>query len=222
MKVYFIPGLGADQRIFHHVELPEGFYPVYLDWKKPGANETLEDFSLRMAAEIDSSKPFALVGLSMGGMMATEIAKQLKPAKLILLSSVGTRKELPAYFNFVQKYHLHHLIPARVFTSASIIKRLFTAESREDKILLRQIIRETDPSFVRWAINAVLNWKNESGPEGCYHIHGDRDEILPLKNTRATHVIQNGTHMMVLNRHKELNKMLAGILLENDKHPGCQ
>ena len=215
MKVYFIPGLGADYRIFNHVRLPEGFEPVFMHWKQPLPGESLEDYSQRMGAEIDVEEPFVLIGLSMGGMIATEISKQVKPKKLILLSSVGTRKELPQYFNYVHKYNLHHLIPAKVFTSASIIKRLFTAESREDKALLREIIRDTDPSFVRWAMDAILNWKNEEEPERCYHIHGDRDEILPLKYTHATHVVHKGTHMMVLNRADELNRLLAGILEES-------
>ena len=216
MKVYFIAGLGADHRIFHHIRLPEGFEPVYLHWKKPADGETLEEYSLRMAEEIDDHERFALIGLSMGGMIATEISKQIKPGKLILLSSVGTRKELPSYFNFIHKYHLHQLIPAKIFTSASIIKRLFTAESREDKALLREIIRDTDPEFVRWAMGAILNWKNESEPANCYHIHGDRDEILPLKYTHATHIIPKGTHMMILNRAGELNELLARIFQEKD------
>ena len=215
MKVYFIPGLGADRRIFNHTKLPYGYEPVFMDWKKPDENDTLEDYARRMAAEINEGEPFVLVGLSMGGMIATEISKFMKPEKLILLSSAGTRKELPAYFNFVHKYNLHRYIPAKAFTSASLIKRFFTVETAEDKALLREIIRDTDPAFVQWALGAILNWKNETLPEHCYHIHGDRDEILPLKYTHATHIIPKGTHMMVLTRAGEVNDILAGILQED-------
>jgi len=213
MNAYFLSGLGADHRIFHHLKLPNQFTTIYLDWIKPQPHESLVNYASRMAKRINPNEPFILIGLSMGGMVAVEIAKKYQPEKLILLSSVPIRKELPHYYNLLQKWKLHKIVPASLLKSAAILKRFFTAEAPEDKTLLKTLIRETDPEFVRWAMNAILDWENEDVPPcKCWHIHGDKDEILPLRFTTATHILSGGTHMMALNHHEEINKILADIL----------
>jgi pimeloyl-ACP methyl ester carboxylesterase len=213
MKVYFISGLAADRRVFNHIVLPEGFTPVYLDWIKPLHKEVLQDYSIRLAGGINRDEEFILIGLSMGGMIAAEIAKMYEPRATILVSSAPTHKQLPIRFKVAWRLRLHRIVPARFFKSLSILKRLFTAESAADKKLLRDVIRDSDPEFIRWALGAVLQWRNEDIPEHLWHIHGTRDHILPFKRTRPTHVIQNGSHLMIVTRAEELNHILHEILV---------
>jgi pimeloyl-ACP methyl ester carboxylesterase len=212
MKVYFISGLAADSRVFQHIKLPQGYEPVYIEWIKALKNESLSDYSKRLAASIDSSKPFGLIGLSMGGMVATEISKQHALAFTILLSSVPSYKNFPVRFKISYWLRLHKILPVQLFKSASIIKRFFTAETKADKLILEQVIKDSDPVFIRWALGAILEWKNETIPGSYFHIHGSKDEILPMKNTTPTHIIPGGTHLMVLSKAGEVNKILAGIL----------
>lgn len=213
MKVYFISGMGADSRIFCHIKLPEGYEPVFLEWIKPEKHESLERYALRLGSRIVQEEPFSILGLSMGGMMAVEIAKHIRPANLILISSAATRQELPGYFDYFQKLGLYKFVPMAMVKSASVLKRIFTAEAPKDKILLKSLIRDADPHFLRWAMGAVLNWQNKDKPTGLIHIHGDKDEILPIRYTAPTHILHNGSHLMVLNKAEELNRILASILL---------
>jgi pimeloyl-ACP methyl ester carboxylesterase len=212
VKVYFISGLGADGRVFHHIQLPQGFAPVFLDWNKPMENESLHDYAVRLAEKIDTSEKFALVGLSMGGMMAVEIAKLYQPVVTILLSSVPCSAHLPFYFRAASKVRLHKMVPISLLKSASFIKRLFTAEKDEDKKLVRQLIRETDPAFIRWALNAILHWHCEDFTGHYIHIHGSGDLILPARYTKPTHLIPKAGHMMVLTQATEINKILEKAL----------
>lgn len=92
------------------------------------------------------------------------------------------------------------------------MKRLFTSETREDKRVLYNVIKDSDPGFVRWAMNAVLTWNSQEPPESYVHIHGTRDEILPIRFTKPTHIIKGAGHMMVMNRATEINKILSDIL----------
>ena len=108
---------------------------------------------------------------------------------------------------------LYKILPVHLFKSASIIKRLFSPESKADKEVLLQLIRDSDPAFIRWALGAILQWKNEQITEPMWHIHGSKDEIIPIKNTKPTHVISKGTHLMVLSRADEVNKLLKEMLL---------
>jgi pimeloyl-ACP methyl ester carboxylesterase len=212
MKLYFISGLGADSRVFKHIQVPEGYEVVYLDWIPPVASESLSHYAYRLAESIDTKEAFGLVGLSMGGMIASEIAKIYHPVTTILLSSIPVNSSMPAYFNWAYKLRLHKLVPIRLLKSASIWKRGLAPDSAEDKHILRQVIRDTDPAFVRWAMGAILTWKNDSLPPNYWHIHGSRDEILPLKYTYPTHIIEGGNHLMIMNKAEELNRIMAEIL----------
>lgn len=214
MKAYFISGMAADSRVFRHIQLPQGYEPVYLDWIKPEKNESLPAYAIRLAGRIDTQEPFALIGLSFGGMLAIEIAKQYKPAKTVLISSVPLSAHLPGYFRMMAKLRLHKFVPVSLLKSGAIAKRFFTNESSEDKKLIVQIIRESDPLMIRWSMEAILSWKNDWMPEQVCHIHGTRDEILPVRYTRPTHTINRGSHMLVMEQADMVNDILKNALSE--------
>jgi pimeloyl-ACP methyl ester carboxylesterase len=212
MKVYFISGLAADRRVFKHILLPAGYVPIYLDWIKPDKNEKLQEYALRLAKGIDVTEKFVLIGLSMGGMIALEIAKKYTPVATILISSASTHKQFPRHFKIAYFFRLHKVVPPGFFKSTSMAKRLFVRENASDKMILREIIKDSDPAFIRWALGAILQWRNEEVPEPLWHIHGTNDRTLPFRNTRPTHTIQKGTHLMIMSRAGELNKFLLEIL----------
>ncbi len=212
MKLYIISGLAADSRVFTHIKLPPGFEAVHLQWISPQKKETLSSYSARLGEKIDTSAPFALLGLSMGGMIATEIAKRYHPAATILFSSVPLSSHLPKRFRLAKKLRLYKLVPVSLLKSASMIKRAFALEAPGDKTILRQVVKDSDPAFIRWAIEAILKWDNEELPHPLYHIHGTKDEILPFKNTKPTHIVEKGKHLMVMTRAGELNEFLMEVL----------
>src|ERR1035437_7250589 len=94
LTVYFISGLGADKRAFQKIKLPDSCSIQHLDWLIPMDNESLIDYTLRLAKPIDTRKPFALIGLSFGGIIVTELNKVLHPVKSIIISSVTIRSQL--------------------------------------------------------------------------------------------------------------------------------
>jgi pimeloyl-ACP methyl ester carboxylesterase len=81
----------------------------------------------------------------------------------------------------------------------------------EDREMLRNMIRHSDPQFIRWAIRAVLHWRHTPVPQNIFHIHGTNDEILPLRYTHPTHLLKGGGHLMVMNRAKEINAILLEL-----------
>ena len=212
MTVYFIPGLGADRRVFKHIQLPTGYSIQHINWLPPEPGESLTHYAQRLAAMIPEKEPFCLVGLSFGGMLATEISKFRQPEKTILIASIQAPDELPFYFKWAAPLKLHKVLPVGLFQQASIAKRIFTTETREDKELLRKIIRESDPAFLRWAMGAILEWKTEQPIGKIYHIHGTGDRLLPVRYTKPTHLIPGAGHLMVMNRAQEINNTLASIL----------
>lgn len=185
---------------------------IHLDWIRPEKDESLPAYAGRLAQKMDTKESFAVVGLSMGGMMATEIAKLYHPAVTILLSSVPANTHLPYYFRWAYRLRLHKMVPVNLLKSASIFKRALTPDTNEDKLILKQVIRDSDPVFIKWAMNAILSWKNEEVPQPYWHIHGTKDEVLPLKYTKPTHSIEGGNHLMIMSKANELNEILKLLL----------
>jgi pimeloyl-ACP methyl ester carboxylesterase len=214
MKVYFVSGLAADSRVFKNIRLPEHCETVYLEWIQPLKKESLKNYALRLADGIDTSAPFAIIGLSMGGMITAEIARQHKPAFVILISSIPGSKQLPFYFKAAGVIGLHKMMPVSLVKSAAKFKRVFTSESGEDKIILRNIIQDSDPHFISWAMDAIVKWRGEALQQPYVHIHGTKDEVLPMRFTKPTHIIPKAGHLMVMNRAGEINAILREILTD--------
>jgi len=213
LKVYFISGLGADERVFKYIHLSPQFQVVHLNWIQPKKNESLKDYALRMAESIDHSEKFGLVGLSLGGMVATEIAKAYHPEKIVLISSIPLSGHLPFYFRWAGALKLHKIVPVWFLKKMAKVKRVFTTERSEDKKMLRVMIDNCDAGFMRWAFHATLSWRNEELPENFTHIHGTADEVLPMRFTKPGYIIENAGHLMIMTRAKKINTLLENIFI---------
>ncbi|MFI5187454.1 MAG: alpha/beta fold hydrolase [Chitinophagales bacterium] len=215
MKVYFISGLGADKRAFYKVQLPPGYMPVYLEWMKPLANETLGEYAKRFSGLIQTGEDFILIGLSFGGMLASEIAKIISPIKIIIISSLGCNKEQPWYFKLAGKLGLHKIISPALYRRATLLHRFMGAGNKEMKAIVYSYVKNADPEFIRWSLNVIVHWTHSQRHSNLVHIHGSKDHLLPCKYVKADYVVDKGGHLMVMNRAGEVNKILEEILTTN-------
>lgn len=198
MNLYFISGLGADERVFQKLTLPDQYKINHIKWPELSENETLHSYCHKISELIDKSQEFSLIGLSFGGIVATELTKFLKPKLLIIISSVSTRNELPFYYKICGSLGLNKLAPAFIMNKVyPFTYWFFGVTEPEDKKLLKQVIKDTSPKFLKWAINEILNWKNKIRPNNLYHIHGTSDRLFPYKQTKADKAVENGGHLMV-------------------------
>ena len=213
MNVYFISGLGADKRAFERIHLSDKYSIHHLPWITPQKNEPLSSYARRLSAPIDITKPFVLVGLSMGGMMAAAMNDFMQPQKTVLISSAASALELPAYFRWCGRLGLHNLIPTGLMNKPnSIAFWMFGAKSEAEKKLMRLIIKEGDAAFIKWGIGAILTWKGEQKSKNIFHIHGEADKILPVRFTKPDAVIKGGSHFMVWMKAGEVSRLLQKAL----------
>ncbi len=210
-QLYIISGLGADERVFQNLEFPEHEI-TFIKWIVPLQEETMKDYATRLLEQIPSKKP-VIIGLSFGGMIAIEIAKQIETEKTILIASAKSKYELPKYYRIAGRLGLHTLIPSRLLKNSNFISNwLFGAKSNFDKEILKQILIDTNPEFLKWAINKIANWANTTIPINLFHIHGNSDRILPIRFVKPDLIIKDGGHLMTLNKSEELNKVLLQLL----------
>lgn len=210
-NIYCISGLGADEKAFERLAI-HGYALQHLKWIDPLTNETLNSYAARMSAQIKEENP-VLLGLSFGGMIAVEIAMQVAVKKLILISSIKTSKEIPKWMRVAGALNLHKFIPIKTnrFTEKADDRRM-GIETIEEKTFVDHYRKKADQKYIDWAIDQILNWRNTWIPKNTFHIHGENDRMFPLKNIQPTHVIKNGTHIMILNRAAEISTCIEQIL----------
>lgn len=213
MNAYFISGLGADERMFIKTMLPEGYTAIHLNWIRPEPAESFDSYARRLSSTIDTSKPFILVGLSLGGMLSIEISKFLKPQFILLISSVTNRRALPLWFKIAGRLGIYKIIPKYFYHHPTAFSAwLLGAQSKADKTLLSEVMGRADPYFVQWAIPRILAWDNQYIPQNMAHIHGTQDVILPYKKSPQTYPVAGGTHFMVYNKSVAVNELLFKLL----------
>jgi pimeloyl-ACP methyl ester carboxylesterase len=212
--VYCISGLGADHRIFAKLSAP-GIEFRPLAWLSPSRKESIGNYAGRMCQSIRDDRP-VLLGVSFGGMMAIEMAKKNPGATVIIVSSVGTRRQLPLWMRIGGHLQIDRLSPAAVVKRGTLLTRLenyeLGVESEEEAALCREFREHIDRGYLNWAIREILRWRNEWRPVSFYHIHGGRDHIFPIQRVDPTFAIPDGGHFMIYNRAEQISRLLGGIL----------
>jgi pimeloyl-ACP methyl ester carboxylesterase len=210
--IYLISGLGADLRLFKKLVFPAGFDIVYIDWISPIHSESIYDYAKRLSAAIDTKRTFYIVGISFGGMVASELTRIVKPRATIIISSASSSKEIPWYYKLAGSLKLTQIVPLKaVKTVTPFTYWFFGADSEEEKSLLRSFITNSDGQFLRWAFNAIATWRTSGKPKNLYHIHGESDKVLPAKFTEADVSIRNAEHLMVLSEHEKVSAYIEQI-----------
>ena len=111
-KVYFISGLGADKRAFSFLDL-SFCEPQFIEWIKPLEKESLKSYALRLRKQIPEEHP-TVVGVSFGGMLATEMAKEDKLMNVIIIASNKSSAEFPAYLRVGKYLPVYKWLPEKL------------------------------------------------------------------------------------------------------------
>ncbi|MFD0940138.1 alpha/beta hydrolase [Pedobacter boryungensis] len=211
--IYFISGLGADERVFQFLDLQNTDHK-FIKWIAPQPAERLSDYCKKLIDQIDIKQEVILIGISFGGIVAQEISKLISCKTTIILSSIKSHKEFSWQLTFARKTQLHKIIPLWILQLSNKIAAnyYFGVKSKEESKLLHQIIKDTDPKFLVWAIDKIMNWKNESYPKNLYHIHGTSDKIFPVNNIKNVIEIPNGGHFMIVNKASQLQQLIFDII----------
>lgn len=207
--IYLLPGMGADHRLFSRLDLT-GTDSQVLRWVPPGKNDDLGDYARRLLPQIAASDNAVLLGVSLGGMLAVELAKlaSFRFKKVILVSSAKTSQEIPFYFRRAGKAGLHRGITAEKLIRmrrlvAPMMNRLGTGYR-----LFGQMVAAADPAFMDWSIGAVLRWHNQEVPPRVVHIHGTADWLLPARYISGYIPVTGGSHLMIYEKPAVINNVI--------------
>lgn len=215
IPVYFMPGLAASSTIFENIQLPHDQFEMYfLEWFLPNDKESIESYAQRMTEKIQHENP-VLVGVSFGGVLVQEMAKQMKVRKVIIISSVKSNTEFPPRFKVAKATKAYKLIPTQLLADIEkLVKYAFGDNIVAKRLkLYEKYLSVRDKQYLDWAIETILCWNQKEANESLIHIHGDADEVFPIKNIEKCIVVKGGTHIMIINKFKWLNENLPKLIL---------
>ena len=210
-----MPGLAASAQIFERIVLPDTiFETVLLEWEIPLDNETLPQYAKRIADKITHPSP-VLIGVSFGGILVQEMAQFITARKVIIISSVKTSLEFPLRMKVAKTTKAYKLIPTALFANIESLSKFSFGEKINQRLkLYEKFLRVRDKRYLDWAVEQVILWERTVADESVIHIHGDEDDVFPIKNIQNCIVVKGGTHVMILTKYKWLNENLPKIILE--------
>lgn len=212
---YLFPGQGADYRLFGELKFPSGYDTVHISFPVPDKRESMKEFAERFIPLINQEAPFILVGVSLGGMICTELADTLDPEKVILISSAKAWFELPGRYTFMRKFHIDRVIPkGLVKAGARVLQGIVEPDRKQNPETFRDMLKKKDPLYLKRTGEMIVSWERESYDDSIIHIHGNADHTIPIKNVLCDFELEKGSHMMTLTRAAEISALLKEILAE--------
>lgn len=211
-----MPGLAASSLIFERILLPtDVFEIVLLEWEIPLEKETLSEYAQRMTKKVIHEKP-VLIGVSFGGILVQEMTKYIDVRKVIIISSVKSNLEFPRRMKVAKTTKAYKLIPMNLILNLENLAKFSFGEKINHRLkLYEKFLSVRDIGYLQWAVEKVILWDRTIPDENVIHIHGDMDDVFPIKYIKDCIVVKGGTHIMILSKYKWLNKNLPAIILDS-------
>ncbi len=220
-RLVLVPGLGADARVFgpQLKAFPDALAP---GWIPPRPREPFAAYAERLAATIDRSRPLVLAGISMGGMLALEMARHLPATRVALIASCTHPRSVGPVMRSLEAVSrpwppwsvewLKYFAPLVMGRGGTV--------PPEGRRLLIQMAKDTPASFIRWGGRAIFEWPGRADPGvPLAHLHGARDRVIPLRRVRPTRVIREGSHVLNLSHPDEVIAFLREALEQSARDP---
>ena len=157
-----------------------------------------------------------LIGVSFGGILVQEMKPFLKVKKVIIISSVKSNTELPRTMKIAKTTKAYKLIPTQLVENIeSLVKYTFGSSIIKKRLkLYEKFLSMRDKVYLDWAIEHIVNWNRVAIDTSIIHIHGDADEVFPMKYIKNCIPVAGGTHIMIITKYLWLNVNLPKIIMD--------
>lgn len=211
--VYLIPGQGSDCRLFNAIDLGPEYETKCIQHGIPDEGMTMSQYAKEFLHQIDTTRSFVLVGVSLGGMLSVEINELCSPDQVILISSAKSRNELPLRYRFQESVPVYELVSGNMSKKGALILQPIVEPDRnnEEEVFV-SMLEDKHPDFLKRTIAMIMEWDKVDYPDDIIHIHGDNDKTIPIRNVNYDYLVKGGSHMMTLTRGNEISKIILEIL----------
>ncbi len=214
VHIYCMPGMAANSSIFEHIKLPQDQFEMhFLEWVIPNTAEGISDYAKRMTLNIAHNN-CVLIGVSFGGLLVQEMSKHISCRKIIVVSSVKTKHELPIKMKLAKTTKAYKLIPTRLLSNVETLAKYAFGETVTKRLdLYKKYLSVSDKKYLDWAIKEMVCWDQEQELSNMIHIHGEKDAVFPIHNIKGCISVKGGSHIMIINKYKWFNENLPRLIL---------
>ncbi|MEZ4793002.1 MAG: alpha/beta hydrolase [Gelidibacter sp.] len=215
IHVYMMPGMAAEPTIFNRIKLPEDQFQIHwLEWMIPNKDESLESYAKRMIAKIEHGD-VVLLGVSFGGVLVQEMSKYMTLRKLIVVSSVKSKYELPKRMKIAKFIKAYKFAPTQLLSNLDVLKKYAFNDTISKRIdLYKTYLAVNDKRYLDWALKQMICWDQEKPVAGAIYIHGDQDAVFTRSCGGDCIVIKGGTHIMIIFKSQWFNENLPKLILD--------
>ena len=206
--------MAANPSIFENIKLPEYQFKMHLlEWIIPHENETLQDYAKRIITKIEHQNP-VLIGVSFGGILVQEMSKWIECKKVIVISSVKSKHELPKRLKVLKVTNAYKILPTQLIANIDHLSKFVFGKTINKRIeLYKKYLSVRDKSYLDWAIKQIIFWDQENPDPKTIYIQGDHDMVFPHTCQGNCIVVKGGTHIMIINKFKWFNEHLPKLIL---------
>jgi len=207
---HLITGFGLDKRVLECLNLPpERFRCVDLIPVEPG--ESMPRYALKLAEKIGFQTGDAVGGLSLGGMLALEIAKQCDASQVTLLSSCTHPRFIRPQFRaagrlarWTPKIALHIL-----FQNIPVFLRLTGMHTSKGSNFVRKVMGDFPPRLIQQFPKMILDWEGCEPSVLCRALHCENDWLIrpPLHLPHLT-LLPGKFHLTTVSRTEAVRNFL--------------
>jgi hypothetical protein len=203
MIIYAIPGFGTTAHLFSNLNIKRAEL-VILDWPLAESRDTMQSYAEKFLPQIDTTKPFCLLGVSFGGMLCGELSRLVKPQKTFLISSSKFRKELPWFIRIFRHIPLYKYISESRHRKLAYHGRWMIGFSKDHMPEFMAMVHSMNHNYFRHCIHIIVNWNRSDPPDNVLHIHGSGDRLILYGGVKPHHTIKGGSHAMVVFKADEI------------------
>ncbi len=183
-----------------------------LDWITPERAESLDHYARRLAGTIDpAGAPLYLGGVSLGAMIALEMARHLPARAVFVIGGARTGQDLPPWLRAL-RHPLSILQPWAVRYAMKVVTpRLSFGGGLTDAqtALLRDMLGSLPARTLKWQCIAASRWRLGQPPDVPIHsIHGRDDPVLRRDGYKVDESIEGAGHLINLTHAERVNAFI--------------
>lgn len=190
MITHVYPGMGATAAMYPEVWRTLEGESHFHDWPSWQGEKSILDIASRVIDEHKISSGSRVIGSSLGGIVACEIANQIELGELVLIGSAVSQDEVSGLLKLL--HPLVDITPLRwiQFSSGKIPDELSVMFS------------DADPEFIRSMCKAIFKWDGLISSVPLIRIHGENDLVIPP--SEGVDRLIDGGHLIAMTHAREV------------------
>ncbi len=216
MRVFLITGFGLDKRAFELLQLPAEPF-VLVDLIPVQKGERLPSYARRLSKIMDVAAGDIVGGVSLGGMLALEIAKIIPVLGVIQIASCMHPRFIKKRFLIFAPLapYLPDFLVRKIFVLIPSILKWQNMLSPKGQALLADIMGKFPPSLLKSLPPMILHWSGCQPPVRFRHIHAEHDWLIDMGGPPSSlKIIPGKNHLITVSHPNEVRSFLLETVQE--------